>query len=347
MIIAQNTTVLESAVESSSSTPPVTDSPTENVNETLISVPNQTAMPANETERSANSSAAGLNDMGQILMKFFGQILPTDSTVSNQTEAPPVQVEEEIVLVKNGTSLESHPSPQPVEASSNQTISVNGTVPLSEPSNATNAEPVKQASGAGQGVLTRLRGNNPNRPTGGDTCSQHSCLEWSTEKLLKARLCCLNSPEEETIRPSSTNSSVASLTAEKSTEEGDSAESVNDGSFGCQLYAKRKCSSIMPIIKCCLRKVLSKYFDFTIKLREQQQKAALAGRRHGSMVMTSSGLVADPKAQRFQDPRILEYPGDYALGGRGGSQYQPGEYFKQQHRKRVDGRTKMLSQQRR
>lgn len=109
-------------------------------------------------------------------------------------------------------------------------------------------------------VLTKLR-NMASMP---DTCNQTSCLEWSTEKLLKARLCCLNHLNADEDVTETTNG-TASM-----------SEPVNNvGGFGCQLYARWRCHQILPIIKCCLRKVLNDYFDYTIKIREQQQRAQL------------------------------------------------------------------------
>lgn len=250
--------------------------------------------------------AGNFNDMGQILMKFFGQI-----SAEQQQQSGNGTTEN---TVTNDSSIQTN-------TTDGSRVAENGISNLTVSASSTPKE---------LSVLDRLRGSQRPRLEV-TTCTSSVCNEWSTERLLKARLCCLNSPEGDSTPPEiapSNSSEVVTSTPSSSNLNSTSSNSSSSG-FGCTLYARRnQCSQIMPVIRCCLRKVLNKYFDFTIRLRQQQQRSQ---GQIGSLTVDSRQAVAVGSASR--DPNVLEYPADYVLGG-----VQQSDFLKQQHRKRVNRR---------
>lgn len=220
------------------------------------------------------------SEMAQVLMKFFGQILP--DTLLNR---------------ESNTSLTERSN-----------IPTNSSLEESKP-------PVKNPQNNQNSVLSKLRESSTEI---NNVCNRNTCSEWSTEGLLKSRLCCLNAPQDTTETTGSGNA----------TEE---AFDPNDSQFGCELYARSRCKRIMPMIRCCLRNVLNKYFDFTLKMREQQQQLKQQPVQQSSIRIESSAL--NQKGITESGYR-MEYPSDYILHHSIGSQLIP-DYFKQQHRKRV------------
>ncbi len=288
------------------------------------------------------------NDMGQILLKFFGQIAAEQQQqqANNQQENAVTAVNLEATTNQTNTTAN-------VDGSSARSNVTSSTLSISSNGNSSSS------SSSSLSVLDRLRGSQRPRLEV-TTCTATVCNEWSTERLLKARLCCLNSPEGESSSSSSSSSSEANSTMITSTtvSPGNSSSSSSSSSsgFGCTLYARRnQCSQIMPVIRCCLRKVLNKYFDFTIRLREQQQRSqggggggnGGGGRQLGSLTVDHTGSIGGGQSLATSGgsaggngggglPRevvSLEYPADYVLGG-----VQQSDYLKQQHRKRVNRR---------
>lgn len=192
-------------------------------------------------------------------MKFFEVFSRTNEDVGNTSYSN--------VTKGNGTNMKQVSTPAPLI--DNKTSSTNLELTTAQPNLSTSSS-----------VLTELR-NMASMP---HFCNQTSCLEWSTEKLLKARLCCLNflnADEEASSGDTGTNS----------TDSTSLVHPVNSvGGFGCQLYARWRCTQILPIIKCCLRKVLNEYFDYTIKKREQQQRIEFGSLPPG----TTTPLVRQP-----------------------------------------------------
>lgn len=85
------------------------------------------------------------------------------------------------------------------------------------------------------------------------TCDANQCREFSTDAILRARLCCL------------------------SEEVGQDGEST----FGCRSYSKQTCDQMMPLIKCCLKdfsELLANFFHREGSTSNQRQrKASFAG----------------------------------------------------------------------
>lgn len=136
-------------------------------------------------------------------------------------------------------------------------------------------------------------------------CNQSVCQDWSTENLLKARLCCLNFPstEEEEAEVSSGQT-------------GNQTESMSiSGGFGCQVYGRTRCGQVLPNLQCCTRRLVNDYFDYAIRLREQQQRLQLTGShlRAGQMSLDiepnngSIELLATRLFQRQQSGEFMKH----------------------------------------
>ena len=68
-----------------------------------------------------------------------------------------------------------------------------------------------------------------------ETFNQSMCIEWSTDRLLRARLCCLSEVLAD-----------------------------DDSGFGCGHFERSKCNRMLPLIKCCLKdfsQLLDNYFQ--------------------------------------------------------------------------------------
>nr|XP_046909713.1 uncharacterized protein LOC124491140 [Dermatophagoides farinae] len=89
-------------------------------------------------------------------------------------------------------------------------------------------------------------------------CQQTNCTEWTTERLLAARLCCLSITTEDDDEP------MVNVNA--------SVYIPSNGGFGCKLYPRTTCSMIKPILRCCTRKLVNQYFNYAIQLRERQRQ---------------------------------------------------------------------------
>ena len=83
--------------------------------------------------------------------------------------------------------------------------------------------------------------------------NQTSCNDWSTAKLLLARLCCLKQ------------------------EMGDDDEP----GFGCQNFGKQKCMNMLPLIKCCLK-------DFSQLLEGYFKGKSVSQRKSNQRLLSSS-----------------------------------------------------------
>lgn len=84
------------------------------------------------------------------------------------------------------------------------------------------------------------------------TCDANQCREFSTDAILRARLCCL---------------------AEEVGQDGEST-------FGCRSYSKQMCDQMMPLIKCCLKdfaELLANFFHRQETGSQRQRKASFAG----------------------------------------------------------------------
>ena len=84
------------------------------------------------------------------------------------------------------------------------------------------------------------------------TCDANECREFSTDAILRARLCCL---------------------AEEVGQDGEST-------FGCRNYSKQMCDQMMPLIKCCLKdfaELLANFFHREGSSSQRQRKASFAG----------------------------------------------------------------------
>jgi hypothetical protein len=84
------------------------------------------------------------------------------------------------------------------------------------------------------------------------TCDANQCREFSTDTILRARLCCL---AEEVGRDGETTTS------------------------GCRTYSKQTCDQMMPLIKCCLKdfsELLANFFNQESS-NQRQRKASFAG----------------------------------------------------------------------
>lgn len=83
------------------------------------------------------------------------------------------------------------------------------------------------------------------------TCDANQCREFSTDAILRARLCCL---------------------AEEVGQDGESTS-------GCRSYSKQTCDQMMPLIKCCLKdfaELLANFFHREGS-SQRQRKASFAG----------------------------------------------------------------------
>jgi hypothetical protein len=73
-----------------------------------------------------------------------------------------------------------------------------------------------------------------------DDFNQSMCIEWSTDRLLRARLCCLQ----------------------------DMLGNDEESGFGCKHINRNKCHRMLPVIKCCLKdvsQVLESYYQSVSK----------------------------------------------------------------------------------
>ncbi|KAJ6225435.1 hypothetical protein RDWZM_003980 [Blomia tropicalis] len=253
------------------------------------------------------------SEMGKILMNFFNQILPVQSVNESLVEANTTN--------QNVTSINDDKSITSTMATTQMEI-LNHTI--------TNINEQQQQQSNGN----ILKQSNRKQPIIYDNCTQTICNEWSTERLLKSRLCCLNfrSSDESTIQE--TNSNQSSINVKNMTNY-EPEETMSGIGFGCQLYAGGKCANIMPIIRCCLRKVLNKYYDFTVKLREQQQKSQFTiGNKYLIQPLGVGDGGNDGQSAMRLRASIHEYVGDYVSHYSVISPMKP-DYLKQQHRKRV------------
>lgn len=251
-----------------------------------------------------------MNNMGQILRRFFSQILPTSTaeTYNNTNNIVYSDISNSELLKANRTAKKTT-----TDSDEMKILMVNQTDPSighlmndkrggnkneivnNNNRNNDNNQQQERLNRFNFKTITTTTNNVEDSSSITSTCN--NCDQWSTERLLKARLCCLNFQSElddeesdfQSLPPSPPPSNVANQTDQSSqqsnsettnstiTDDNDimfetNGTFVQDGSFGCQLYAKCRCNRIMPQIKCCLRKMLKKYFDFTIKIREQQLK---------------------------------------------------------------------------
>ena len=84
-------------------------------------------------------------------------------------------------------------------------------------------------------VPTRVSIFNSASRTKCDAFNQSMCVEWSTDRLLRARLCCLSEVLAD-----------------------------DDSGFGCGHFERGKCNRMLPLIKCCLKdfsQLLDNYFQ--------------------------------------------------------------------------------------
>lgn len=166
-------------------------------------------------------------------------------------------------------------------------------------------------------LLGRLREQTKQQSS--SRCEQTKCHEWSFERLLKARLCCLNSQNyaEDTANEAGNTASSASGGSSLLRRW---ARNTGDGN-GCQQYKHDRCGLILPVIKCCLQKELNNYFDRVIRKRAQQQRQQLGGA--GGVVLLGAGSVAHSQTQ----PGLSEGRGTLLaprveLGATGGGQME-------------------------
>lgn len=85
------------------------------------------------------------------------------------------------------------------------------------------------------------------------TCDANQCREFSTDTILRARLCCM---------------------AEEVGQDGETT------TFGCRAYSKQTCDQMMPLIKCCLKdfaELLANFFNRESS-NQRQRKASYAGK---------------------------------------------------------------------
>ena len=84
------------------------------------------------------------------------------------------------------------------------------------------------------------------------TCDANQCREFSTDAILRARLCCL---------------------AEEVGQDGEST-------LGCRSFSKQTCDQMMPLVKCCLKDfadLLANFFHSEGSSNQRQRKASFAG----------------------------------------------------------------------
>ncbi|XP_075677607.1 uncharacterized protein LOC142645393 [Dermatophagoides pteronyssinus] len=98
-----------------------------------------------------------------------------------------------------------------------------------------------------------------------EVCQQTNCTEWSTERLLAARLCCLSITTEDDDEPMVNVNATVFI--------------PSNGGFGCKLYPRTTCSMIKPVLRCCTRKLVNQYFTYAIQLRERQRQQFGPGQR--------------------------------------------------------------------
>ncbi|CAG2105446.1 unnamed protein product [Medioppia subpectinata] len=110
-------------------------------------------------------------------------------------------------------------------------------VPLnvSNASAITSEPPVGLSIGSKNPLRTKISFFNSASRAKCETFNQSMCMEWSTDRLLRARLCCLTD-----------------------------VLAYEDSGFGCGHFERSKCNRMLPLIKCCLKdfsQLLDNYFQ--------------------------------------------------------------------------------------
>ncbi|UXI17718.1 hypothetical protein NH340_JMT03661 [Sarcoptes scabiei] len=198
---------------------------------------NETESDPNETNDSLTNV---LSQMGEVLQSFYDRY--TANFVSEESNET---IDDHNVTHKTSSNA------------SDLLVTLNRTLEYFA-ENATNQTTKQQPNGTFQQKALLSNGQQVS-----ESCNRTICSEWTTEKLLAARLCCLsfhNDDEDE----DPINDSMLNVNA--------SHYIPSNGGFGCSLYPRTTCSMIKPVLQCCTRKLFNEYFNYAVKLRARQSK---------------------------------------------------------------------------
>lgn len=208
--------------------------------ETTDSSNNETSTTA---EEETNPLANVLAEMGEVLQSFYDRYTMNFETPDNNT------VTNISTTIQNETIIRSHiieSLNQPLNAYEPMAIVESNSTNVSRPENRTMVSELKpKIDDSDNQEITPI-------------CNKTICNEWNTEKLLAARLCCMSfATEDDQVEEPIVNVNASEYIP-------------SNGGFGCKLYARSSCSLIKPILRCCTRKLVNEYFNYTMKLREQK-----------------------------------------------------------------------------
>lgn len=245
----QNETLAVTEISSSSSTTTLTP-----VVDNVDSIEN------NQTDTSTNelNELNVFSQMGQVLKIFYNRYtmnfepeIESSSGDSSSTTAMP-NITTNLIDTLNRT-LETYGLQK-----SQQNISIDDSTIKSK----------NVTTKTGNGELRSTLSQPPKFKNGSklsEVCQQTNCTEWSTERLLAARLCCLSITTEDDDEPMVNVNATVFI--------------PSNGGFGCKLYPRTTCSMIKPVLRCCTRKLVNQYFTYAIQLRERQRQQFGPGQR--------------------------------------------------------------------
>ena len=258
---------------------PIVDTQANTTNDTIVSNATEVAQNATLNQESLPSNIKWTHLASNDTYQTIEEAKPANQTKSNELYLHMGEI------LQNFYDLFRKKGEENVNYTGNQANRVNDSSPItptpvlanrtenelnftSSTSNDANSIPLKNPQLiVASTVLSHLEVSNIQvQPRPVSNCNRSICREWSTELLLKARLCCLNYPNADE------KELLIELQAGNFTLETLDSWTQNGGGFGCQLFARARCNRILPILKCCTRKLVNDYFDYTIRLREQQQK---------------------------------------------------------------------------
>lgn len=262
-------------------------------------------MGENVEQRQQQKQQHGTN-MGQILMKFFELFRLTPGSQSTNPEnynrtlatSDIGQKMNETMGRLNATRIENNLREMLLDQTSKNETS-NTTTIMSMEDNVKNGTDHSISTISSSTLLGKLRSQIKLQSV--SSCEQTKCHEWSFERLLKARLCCLNSQNySEDIGNDNTLTSSGARHIRSSLLRR-SARNPNNENNGCQQYKHDRCGLILPVIKCCLQKELNNYFDRVIRKRAQQQRQQLGG---GAVISKETQLGLTEGRGALLSPRV-------------------------------------------
>lgn len=196
------------------------------------------------SEEETNPLANVLAEMGEVLQSFYDRYTMNFETADNSTTT------NISTTIQNETIIRSH-----LIESLNQPLNTYEPMSIILEPNSTNVSHPQNRTMV-QELRPKIDDSDNQEIT--PICNKTICNEWNTEKLLAARLCCMSfTTEDDQVEEPIVNVNASEYIP-------------SNGGFGCKLYARSSCSLIKPILRCCTRKLVNEYFNYTMKLRGQK-----------------------------------------------------------------------------